>query len=331
MEFIIHYISKEQNVTSATLTLKSQLSTFGDGVEEAVFLEKLEKLFKSDGMLYGSFPESSQFLDDYKEHSSQLSDDLDLIEFSKESAEKLRGAMADSRLATGGFICYIAYESSGNKYLMVLILNLTDAVTLKEDGDKYTVVNTEHLDLSHLRMGLKFNVSAYSNNDEVCVYFQSGGSREPSDYFYKDYAGTEDVIPRRKSTRKLVDWIDKELDAAASFNSCERHEMKSRFDNFLEGKDKVTLVGLKELFYPGDREKQEVFIQSANDAMVPQEIVLDKSVLSKYRTYNVKLDDSNVNLKFTARDDENHKIIPDHVHKTLTIPNVDEKILEQLK
>lgn len=331
MNFIIHLIDKNRHEDFANLALKSRLSTLGSGVEEGVFLDSLQKLFKSEGMLYGKFSDVSAFLTEYKNHSNQMSDDLDLVNFSRQTAERLKDIMADEPLSTGGYICYLSYEADGDDFLMVLILNLTDSLTLQETAEQYSVVSTEHLDLKHLRMGLQFNISAFERNEEAHVFFQSGGSREPSDYFYKNYAGTRNIMLKRKATKSLINWLDKQVEQAAEFKGCERHEFKAHLDSFFESRDEVSLTDLKQFFFPGDDEKQAAFVESANQSQVPNHVVLDKSVISKYKTHKVKPENSNVDLKFTALDIEKKKILPDFDNKSLIIPGIEDKFLENFK
>lgn len=331
MDFIIHQIRKNKDDDFAHLELKSQLSSLEQGVEEDVFMGSLQNLFKSEGMLYGKFSDVSAFLTEYKNNSNQMVDDLDLITFSRASVERLKGIMLSTRFSTGGFICYLTYESDGDAFLMVLIMNLTESLSLEESDDKFSVVSTEHLDMKHLRMGLQFNISAFERGDNTHVFFQSGSSREPSDYFYNDYAGAENIILKRKATKKLVDWLDKHIGQAAEYKRCEHHEFKAELDSFLEGRDSVSLSELKQLFFPGDEDKQSEFIDSANQSQVPNHVVLDRAVLNRFKTHKVKPKGSSVDLKFTALDVENKKIIPDFVNKSLIIPGIDETLLEKLK
>lgn len=331
MDFIIHFINKDKDKDVARLDSTDELSTLGAGVGEELFLDSLQKLFKSQGMLYGDFSPTSPFEAEYKAHSNDGKDPVDLVAFSLQSAERLRLIMEDTQFSTGGFICYLSYESDGDTYLMVLILNLTDAFTLQKNGSQYSVVSIEHLDLKHLRMGLQFNVSAYQRGEEVYIYFQSGGSKDTSDYFYKDYAGTKNIIPPAKSTRTLMKWLNTQYDLAAEHNNCEKFEFKARVDTLLFERDEISLNELKEIFFPGDKEKQDSFIESANEAKVPQTVVIKKSVLNQYRVLKVKPEDSTVDLKFTTSDVEEGNIIVDHEDKQLIIPRIDKKLLEKLK
>lgn len=330
MELIVHYILKQQNTTTANLTQANNLVNWGAGVSKNDLFDQLIKLFNSKGRMYGIFANHSKFEAEFLSHSNNNTQPLDLIAFSQESVKRLESIMAKTRLSTGGFIWYLKYQDmKGEDRLMVLVLNNADGFALQLKNGTYEIGSNQHLDLNHLRMGVDINLSAYTQNHDKYIHFKSGGSKETSLYFYDTFVDTKNVYSSARASKDLMEWLLKNVDDIARETQQTSNTVKAKYYEFLEGKSSVSLEELSELLFPGDKNNQNKFIQSANADNISEEIDLDVNVVKKYGELRVRKKGSSLDLKFSSVDVEKKIVEVDKVNKRIIIPDVQKDILDK--
>ena len=331
MDLIIHHIDKIKHSKNSKLKKTDKKVELAKGIDEQGLFSQLTKLFESGGMMYGNFAESSRFEANLLKYSNELSKSLDLMRFSHISVASLQKIMDGTSASTGGFIWYLSYLKDNDLFVMVLVLNNKDEFTLQLINDAYVINSTEYLDLTKLRMGFTVNVSAYYRDEDKYIRFKSKGRSEASEYFYDRYVETKDIYSIKKTTDLLLNWVEKEIDKVAKDGNVNRFEIKTLVDGYFERNEKVSLVGLSEVLYPGDDEKKLQFMEKASHEKIPEIVELHKDTVKKYRLVRFKKKNSNIDLRFTSSDVEEKLVIINQTSKTILIPNVDEDLLRKFK
>lgn len=144
----------------------------------------------------GAFPFSG-WLGEY------LAGDIDFLEFSASAVDHLTKLMEESNLTTGGHTLFCHYQQGMTDYLVIALVHETEAVTMTEELALMTV---SCLDLDHIRLAARTNVSEWQNNPQskqYISYLKGKQGRRINDYF-RDFIGCQEGIDGPGETRTLL-------------------------------------------------------------------------------------------------------------------------------
>ncbi|REL31415.1 nucleoid-associated protein [Thalassotalea euphylliae] len=189
--FIIHELIKHQNsdIAKSVLDLSDPLVMS--------LAEDILNIYRNKvNVIWGKFQSSGQFprlLADYNDAYHQEG----FYEVSTKAMDLLSDAISTTS-GTGGYICFIEYQSKGDNRLLVAMIKNTDGIKLTNLKPEQEI----HVDLSKLYQALDINVSYYLNNlgktelKKSYIGFISKRG-EPSGYFQLAFSCTDNITPSK--------------------------------------------------------------------------------------------------------------------------------------
>lgn len=198
-ECIVHKLVKEQHVRGATTETRETLLPVNNSVQRLV--DHLYGLYAGNTAKgFGCFERNE---DEYptqryiREHI--VAESYDFIELSKKLMERLEIKAGAELLATGGYVLIAKISTGDTHYLLIAIVTETVGTAITEGLD---VIDSVHLDLSHLRVAGRVDLNAWQANAERYISFLKGRG-DIADYF-KAFIGCNDVLRPLVETQKLV-------------------------------------------------------------------------------------------------------------------------------
>jgi nucleoid-associated protein len=91
----------------------------------------------------------------------------DFMAFSTTAVEHLTRLMEESNLTTGGHALFCHYQQGMTDYLVIALVQETEAVTMTEEMALMTV---NRLDLDHIRAAARINISEWQTNRQAKQY-----------------------------------------------------------------------------------------------------------------------------------------------------------------
>lgn len=159
---VIHSLHKGAQTSVAT-TQMAQVSLSIDLPEVKTLADQLTKLVGKDGstVLWGQFGTNNRE-GRFPKAAESLTEDLSLDAFmamSEIAMSELVTTAREETLATGGHVCFLAYESQGESFLLVAMVKERGALTLSA-----SLVPTEikEIDLSKLHQAARVNLDRYA-------------------------------------------------------------------------------------------------------------------------------------------------------------------------
>ncbi|MCP1519004.1 hypothetical protein J2Y74_003314 [Pseudomonas migulae] len=127
----------------------------------------------------------------------------DFLAFSITAVEQLTKLMEESNLTTGGHALFCHYQQGLTEYLVIALVQGTEAVTVTEELHLMTV---NRLDLDHIRLAARINISEWQTSrqsKQYISYLKGKQGRKISEYF-RDFIGCQEGIDGPGETRTLL-------------------------------------------------------------------------------------------------------------------------------
>ncbi len=99
--------------------------------------------------------------------SKYLAGVTDFLAFSTTAVEHLTKLMEESNLTTGGHALFCHYQQGLTEYLVIALVQETEAVTMTEE---LSLLMIKRLDLDHIRLAARINLSEWQNNPQSKHY-----------------------------------------------------------------------------------------------------------------------------------------------------------------
>ncbi|RRJ83863.1 nucleoid-associated protein YejK [Aestuariirhabdus litorea] len=322
---IVHRLEKRADGDESVLIPRT--STLPVTPEMEGLLADLTQSYNSkNGKAYGCFNTESPFS---QLLSNTLAGDCDFVAFSLDAMGLLKAQIDQSNFATGGFLLFIQYKQALTDYLMILMLNNTDAVSV---DDKLEINSSQYLDLTRLHMAARINISEWKNNTKATRYIsflKPRNNRKVSDYF-RDFIGCSETGDSKKETERLLTTFEAYCNEA-EFEDEKSEELKRKAFEYCSDQAKNgDSVLIKELSGYLDQDEPDHFARFVNtrDYDVAEEVQPEKSQLQQLVRYSGRA--KGLSLSFNAHH------LGDTVHydaasQTLTITNIPDNLKKQLQ
>ncbi|MEX5591904.1 nucleoid-associated protein YejK [Pseudomonas orientalis] len=251
------------------------------------------------------------------------------LEFSTTAVEHLTKLMEESNLSTGGHALFCHYQQGLNEYLVIALLQETEAVTMTEVLHLMTV---KRLDLDHIRLAARINVSEWQNNrqsKQYISYLKGKQGRKLNDYF-RDFIGCQEGIDGPGETRTLLkafsDFVESE-DLPEESAREKTHTLVSYSMAQAKMGEPITLDELSGLI---DEERPKNFYDfiKAKDYGISETLPPDKKTLNKFRRFTGRAEGLSISFEAHLLGD---KIEFDEAGGTLTLRGLPTQLTEQLK
>jgi nucleoid-associated protein len=258
-----------------------------------------------------------------------LAGSYDFLEFSTIAVEHLTKLMEESNLTTGGHALFCHYQQGLTDYLIIALVQETEAVTMTEELHLMTV---KRLDLDHIRLAARINLSEWKNNPQsrqYISYLKGKQGRKVSEYF-RDFIGCHEGVDGPGETRTLLkafsDFVESE-----DLGEESAREKTDILVSYAMAQAKmgepITLDELSEVLDDDQPKAFAEFIQG-KDYGLSASIPPDKKTLNKFRRFTGRADGLSISF-------EQHllgsKVEFDEAGGTLTLRGLPTQLTDQLK
>ncbi|NWC92661.1 MULTISPECIES: nucleoid-associated protein YejK [unclassified Pseudomonas] len=253
----------------------------------------------------------------------------DFLKFSTIAVEHLVRLMEESNLTTGGHALFCHYQQGLTEYLVIALVQETEAVTMTEELSLLTV---KRLDLDHIRLAARINLSEWKGNPQskqYISYIKGKQGRRLNDYF-RDFIGCQEGIDGPSETRTLLkafsDFVESEdmIEDAAREKT---HTLVSYSMAQAKLGEPITLDELSSLI-DEDQPKNFYDFIKANDYGISESLPPDKKTLNKFRRFTGRAEGMSISFEAHLLGD---KIKFDEEDGTLTLRGLPTQLTEQLK
>lgn len=258
-----------------------------------------------------------------------LARDTDFLEFSATAVEHLTKLMEESNLTTGGHALFCHYRQGMTDYLMIALVQETEAVTMTEELALMTV---KRLDLDHIRLAARINISEWQNNrhsKQYISYLKGKQGRKLNDYF-RDFIGCQEGIDAPGENRTLLkafsDFVESE-DMVEDAAREKTHILVSYSMAQAKLGEPITLNEVSGLI-DEDRPKNFYDFIKAKDYGLSETLPPDKKTLNKFRRFTGRAKGMSISFEAHLLGD---KIEFDEAGGTLVIKGLPTQLTDQLR
>ncbi|KGU87245.1 nucleoid-associated protein YejK [Pseudomonas mediterranea] len=311
---VLHFASNEQVDSPARDDLIQQLNeTYNAAAGKGWGFFQAES---------GAFPLSGWL-------GTYLAGGSDFLSFSIIAVEHLTKLMEESNLTTGGHALFCHYQQGMTEYLAIALVQETEAVTMTEE---LRLMTMKHLDLDHIRLATRINISEWQNNrqsKQYISYLKGKQGRRLTDYF-RDFIGCQEGIDGPGETRTLLkafsDFVESEDLPEESAREKTQTLVSYAMAQAKLG-EPITLAELSEVIDEGQPKAFADFIK-ASDYGLSDTLPADKKTLNKFRRFTGRAEGLSISF-------EQHllgsKIEFDAAGGTLTLRGLPTQLTEQLR
>ncbi|MFK9079645.1 nucleoid-associated protein YejK [Pseudomonas neuropathica] len=253
----------------------------------------------------------------------------DFLDFSVTAVEHLTKLMEESNLSTGGHALFCHYQQGLTDYLVIALVQETEAVTMTEELHLMTV---KRLDLNHIRLAARINISEWKSNPasrQYISFIKGKNGRKASDYF-RDFIGCQEGVDGPGETRTLLkafsDFVESE-----DLGEESAREKTNTLVNYSMAQAKLgEPITLEELSGLIDEDQPKTFYDfiKAKDYGLSETLPPDKKTLNKFRRFTGRIDGLSISF-------EQHllgsKVEFDEAGGTLTLRCLPTQLTDQLK
>ena len=253
----------------------------------------------------------------------------DFFGFSVTAVEHLTKLMEESNLTTDGHALFCHYQQRLTDYLVIALVQETEAVTMTEELSLLTV---KRLDLDHIRLAARINLSEWKSNPQskqYISYIKGKQGRRINEYF-RDFIGCQEGIDGPSETRTLLkafsDFVESE-DLPEESAREKTHTLVSYSMAQAKLGEPITLGELSELI-DEDRPKNFYDFIKAKDYGLSETLPPDKKTLNKFRRFTGRAEGMSISFEAHLLGD---KIEFDEEGGTLTLRSLPTQLTDQLK
>ena len=253
----------------------------------------------------------------------------DFLKFSTIAVEHLVRLMEESNLTTGGHALFCHYQQGLTEYLVIALVQETEAVTMTEELSLLTV---KRLDLDHIRLATRINLSEWKSNPQskqYISYIKGKQGRRINEYF-RDFIGCQEGIDGPSETRTLLkafsDFVESE-DLPEESAREKTHTLVSYSMAQAKLGEPITLDERAGLI-DEDQPKNFYDFIKAKDYGLSETLPPDKKTLNKFRRFTGRAEGLSISFEAHLLGD---KIEFDEAGGTLTLRGLPTQLTEQLK
>lgn len=253
----------------------------------------------------------------------------DFLEFSTIAVEHLVKLMEESNLSTGGHALFCHYQQGLTEYLIIALVQETEAVTMTEELHLMTI---RRLDLDHIRLAARINISEWKNNPrsrQYISYLKGKQGRKVSDYF-RDFIGCQEGIDGPGETRTLLKAFSDFVESEDLGEEAAREKTATLVD-YATAQNKIgEPVSLDELSERIDEDNPKTFADFIRDkdyGLSPT-IPADKKTINRFRRFTGRAEGLSISFESHLLGD---KIEFDEANGTLVLRRLPQLLTDQLK
>ncbi|WP_313043078.1 nucleoid-associated protein YejK [Pseudomonas sp.] len=253
----------------------------------------------------------------------------DFFKFSTIAVEHLVKLMEESNLTTGGHALFCHYQQGMTDYLVIALVQETEAVTMTEELSLLTI---KRLDLDHIRLAARINLSEWKSNPQskqYISYLKGKQGRRLNDYF-RDFIGCQEGIDGPSETRTLLKAFSDFVESEDLPEESAREKTNTLVSYSLAQAKLGEPITLDELSGLIDEDRPKSFYDfiKAKDYGLSETLPPDKKTLNKFRRFTGRAEGLSISFEAHLLGD---KIKFDEEGGTLTLRGLPTQLTEQLK
>ena len=325
---VIHKIDKKPDGSPAVLFLGAS-EQIESQARDDLMSQLNESYNATTGKGWGFFHQESGAYPLSGWLSEYLAGGSTFLEFSTAAVEHLTRLMEESNLTTGGHALFCHFQQGLTDYLVIALVQETEAVTMTEELALMTV---KRLDLDHIRLAARINITEWQTNHQskqYISYLKGKQGRKLNDYF-RDFIGCQEGIDAPSETRTLLkafsDFVESE-DMVEDAAREKTHTLVSYSMAKAKLGEPITLDELSGLI-DEDRPKNFYDFIKAKDYGISESLPPDKKTLNKFRRFTGRAEGMSISFEAHLLGD---KIEFDEAGGTLTLRGLPTQLTDQLK
>lgn len=243
---------------------------------------------------------------------------IDVVELSKRTCRAIAARMSGSNSATGGYACFLRYESQGRDWLLVVMLKLKTGTGI----DPTTLELNESLafDINHLHEAARIDLDKWQNDEQPYLSFikRSGRQDEVTRYFRLALGCTE-YTDSKSNTDHALKAVDAYCTDKGLTPEQRRHARQKVYEYFNEkskAEEPVNLVALSGLINDQEPDSFLEFVRD-NDLPVSETFEPHRKTYSRFKRITEKF--GNVSVGFDVQDVLDGKVDYDPATRQLVI------------
>ncbi len=325
---VIHKIDKKPDGSPAVLFLGASEQVESQARDD--LMSQLNESYNATaGKGWGFFHHESGAFPFSGWLSKYMAGVTDFLAFSTTAVEHLTRLMEESTLTTGGHALFCHYQQGMTDYLVIALVQETEAVTITEELSLLTI---KRLDLDHIRLAARINLSEWKSNPQskqYISYLKGKQGRKLNDYF-RDFIARQEGIDGPGETRTLLkafsDFVESEdmgeESAREKTNTLVSYSMAQT-----KLGEPITLDDLSGLIDEDQPRSFYDFIK-AKDYGLSETLPPDKKTLNKFRRFTGRAEGMSISFEAHLLGD---KIEFDEAGGTLILRNLPTQLTDQLK
>lgn len=251
------------------------------------------------------------------------------LEFTTTAVEHLTKLMEESNLTTGGHALFCHYQQGMTEYLVIALVQESEAVTMTEELHLMTM---KRLDLDHIHLAARINISEWQSNPQskqYISYLKGKQGRRVSEYF-RDFIGCKEGIDGPGETRTLLKAFSGFVESADMGDESAREKTNTLVSYSMAQAKLGEPIILDELsgLIDEDRPKNFYDFIKAKDYRLSETLPPDKKTLNKFRRFTGRAEGMSISFEAHLLGD---KIEFDEAGGTLTLRGLPTQLTEQLK
>ena len=325
---VIHKIDKKPDGTPAVLFLGASEQVESQARDD--LMSQLNESYNATaGKGWGFFHQESGAYPLSGWLGKYLAGVTDFLSFSTTAVEHLTKLMEESNLTTGGHALFCHYQQGLTDYLVIALVQETEAVTMTEELHLMTV---KRLDLDHIRLAARINISEWQTNrqsKQYISYLKGKQGRKLNDYF-RDFIGCQEGIDGPGETRTLLKAFSDFVDSEDMVEDAAREKTSTLVSYSMAQAKMGEPIALEELSGLIDEERPKNFYDfiKAKDYGLSETLPPDKKTLNKFRRFTGRAEGLSISFEAHLLGD---KIEFDEDGGTLTLRNLPAHLTDQLK
>lgn len=325
---IVHLIDKKPDGSPAMLHPSTEELQASDTLDN-LLLDLNESYNAKPNKAWGYFHEESGaypfsgWLHNYLEQPTTF------IEFSQQAAEHLRKLMEESNLSIGGYVLIAHYQQGMTDYLNIAIVHHTKGIAVT---DNLKVTEAKHLDLSHLHLAARINLSEWQHNKQSKQYIsfiRGKNGKKVADYF-RDFIGCQEGVDAPSETRTLLkafsDYVEDE-----NFTEDQTKQKTDTLVGYASSQarsgEAISLDELSELMNEETPRAFYDYIRNKDYGLAP-EIPPDKKTLNQFRRFTGRAEGLSISFEAHLL---GSRIEYNESTDTLIIHQIPTKLKDQIK
>jgi nucleoid-associated protein len=251
------------------------------------------------------------------------------LEFSTNAVKHLTKLMEESNLSTGGHALFCHYQQGMTDYLVIALVQETEAVTMTEELHLMTV---KRLDLDHIRLAARINISEWQNNRQSKQYisYLKGKQGRRLNVYFLDFIGCQEGIDAPSETRTLLKAFSDFVESEDLGEESTREKTNTLVSYSMAQAKLGEPIALDELSSLIDEDQPRNFYDfiKAKDYGISETLPPDKKTLNKFRRFTGRAEGMSISFEAHLL---GGKIEFDEAGGALVIKGLPTQLTEQLK